>query len=173
MPDADATITTAWSTATPVAALPAANGRKFYLIQHHEIWDAPEDEVNATWRLPLRKIVISRWLEEIGTRIGATDIRHIPNGLDLGRFRVTAPSDRRPMSLYHHQAIKGVPDALAVLRRYHERFPHIPVSMFEVPPRGPDMPVWIDYFQEPTQDDLVARIYNKNAVYLGASLAEG
>lgn len=174
--DADVTVATAWSTAPPVAALPAAKGRKFYLIQHHEIWDGPEDQVNATWRLPLRKIVISKWLEEIGTRLGATDMRHIPNGLDLDRFRVTVPPDDRPMSvlsLYHHQAIKGVPDALDVLARYHERFPGIPVAMFGAPPRGPDMPEWIRYFQNPDQDELAQHVYNKSVVYLGASLAEG
>lgn len=176
IPDGDVVVATAWSTARPVAGLSPAKGAKFYLIQHHETWDGPEAEVNATWRLPLHKIVISKWLEELGGQLGATNLRHIPNGIDLERFRVTTPPEARPLSilsLYHHQEFKGVPDAIAVLRSYHERFPEIPVTMFGALPRGDDIPDWIQYFANPDQDALVRDIYNRHAVYFGASLAEG
>lgn len=179
LPDADISVATAWTTAEPVAALSKAKGNKFYLIQHHEIEgldDAGVRRLNATWRLPLRKIVISRWLEQLGRELGATDMRHIPNGIDLRRFRVTAPPDARPMSvltLYHAQAIKGLPDALAVLRDYHGRFPSVPIAMFGAKQRGPEVPEWIAYHRNPPQEDLVRKLYNGSAVYLGASLAEG
>ncbi|WP_281011427.1 hypothetical protein [Lichenibacterium minor] len=35
VPDADATIATAWQTADPVGSLPPSKGAKFYLIQHY------------------------------------------------------------------------------------------------------------------------------------------
>lgn len=176
IPDGDVIVATFWSTAQPVAALSRAKGAKFYLIQHHEIWGGPEAEVNATWRLPLHKIVISKWLEELGGELGATELRHIPNGIDLKRFRVITPPEDRPfsiLSLYHHQEFKGVPDALAVLRRYHERFPDVPVTMFGAMPRGPEIPEWIRYIANPDQASLVRDLYNRHAVYFGASLAEG
>lgn len=38
IPDADCTIATAWETAYPVATLGSSKGRKFYFVQHYEIW---------------------------------------------------------------------------------------------------------------------------------------
>ncbi len=174
--DGDVVVATAWSTAPPVAALAQAKGSKFYLIQSHETWAGPEAEVDATWRLPLHKIVVSKWLQAVGERLEATGIRHITNGIDLRRFRITTPPGQRPLSivtLNHAHEIKGVPDALAALTRYHERCPAVPVSMFGAIPRGADIPGWITYVANPTQDDLVEQVYNTHAIYLGASLQEG
>jgi glycosyltransferase involved in cell wall biosynthesis len=176
IPDGDITVATAWMTAPWIAALSPTKGTKFYLIQHHETWSGPEEKVNATWHLPLHKIVISKWLEELGIKLGATDLRHIPNGIDQERFRILSPPEGRRLSilsLYHKYAFKGIPDALAVLHSYHQRFPDVPVSMFGVLPRGSDVPEWIQYFTNPNQDALVQDIYNQHAVYFGASLAEG
>lgn len=176
IPDADVTVATAWQTAGAVDILPATKGEKFYLIQHYETWSGPKQKVDATWRMPMRKIVISKWLHELGSKLRADKLHHIPNAIDHTRYKITAPPEKRPMSvvsLYNHHSFKGVPDALDVLTRFHERFPSVPVSMFGTPPRGPDMPDWITYFRNPPQDVLVRDVYNGNAVYLGASLAEG
>ena len=178
LPDADVVVATMWSTATPVASLSHSKGRKFYLIQGHEIWAGPAEQVNATWLLPLRKIVISRWLEDLGRELGATEMRHIPNGIDFRTFHVTNPPEQRPthvLSLYHDAAasLKGVSDALAVLKEYHERFPQIPVSMFGTPQRGDDLPEWITYLRNPAQAVLARDFYNRGTIYLGASLTEG
>jgi glycosyltransferase involved in cell wall biosynthesis len=176
LPDADVVVATMWSTATPVANLSPSKGRKFYLIQGHEIWAGPAEQVNATWLLPLRKIVVSRWLEDLGRELGATEVRHIPNGIDFQTFHATNPPEQRPthvLSLYHDAALKGVSDALAVLKDYHERFPQIPVSMFGTPQRGDDLPAWITYLRNPAQSVLARDFYNRGAIYLGASLTEG
>jgi glycosyltransferase involved in cell wall biosynthesis len=176
IPDADITVATAWITAPPLAQLSPRKGSKFYLIQHYEIWGGPADQVDATWRLPLKKIVISKWLEEIGHRIGATNMRHIPNGIDVERFRVTNPPHDRPMhilTLYSTSSFKGVADALAVLGTYHERYPSIPVTMFGVHERGAEIPEWITYIRNPPQDVLIEKLYNTSTVYLSASLSEG
>src|SRR3546814_161154 len=69
-PDADVVIATAWQTAEVVDRLPAAKGRKFYLIQHLEDWTGPRERVLATWKLPLEKLVIARWLKDIAIELG-------------------------------------------------------------------------------------------------------
>jgi glycosyltransferase involved in cell wall biosynthesis len=176
IPDADVSVATGWSTAQPVADLARSKGEKFYVIQHHETMMGPADAVNATWLLPLRKIVIAKWLEEVGQRLGARDLRHIPNGINFKLFDVRNPPTERPMhiiSLFHDQAFKGVPDALAVLQAYHGRHPQVPVTMFGVPERAPDLPPWITYARNPSQRTLVQEIYNRGTIYLGASLLEG
>ena len=176
IPDADITVATAWQTAGAVNILPLSKGKKFYLIQHYEIWSGPKEKIDATWLMPLEKIVISKWLYELGRDLGANNVRYIPNGINLARYNIISSPEHRPpgvLSLYHDYSFKGVPDAIAVLQGFHERFPHIPVKMFGTPPRGADIPDWISYFENPPQDVLVKDIYNGSTVYLGASLTEG
>ena len=176
LPDADVVVATMWSTATPVANLSRSKGRKFYLIQGHEIWAGPAEQVNATWLLPLQKIAVSRWLEDLVRALGATDVRHIPNGIDFHTFHVTNPPEQRPphvLSLYHDAPLKGVTDALEVLKDYHERFPQIPVSMFGTPQRGDEIPAWITYLRNPAQSVLATDFYNRGTIFLSASLTEG
>jgi glycosyltransferase involved in cell wall biosynthesis len=175
LPDADATIATAWSTADPVAGLPAIKGAKFYFIQGYETWATDAETVHATWRLPLHKIVVSKWLQGIGAGLGVGDITHVPNGLDLGVFRTTdAPADR-PLSLlaaYHTAEAKGLPDALAALEAYHCRFPDVPIAMFGNPDRAEGLPSWITYHGGLGGPTLAA-LYNRHALFTSASRSEG
>jgi glycosyltransferase involved in cell wall biosynthesis len=176
VPAGDAIIATAWQTAQPVAGLPARHGTKFYLIQHYETWAGPQEEVDATWRLPMAQIVISRWLLDLGVGFGAKRIRHVPNAIDHTKFRIVTPvAERAPrvICMYHKSPIKGVPDALDVLHRFHARHPEIAVAMFGAPPRGAEIPDWIDYTHNPTQEALVEKVYNAATIYLAASLTEG
>jgi glycosyltransferase involved in cell wall biosynthesis len=39
--------------------------------------------------------------------------------------------------------------------------------------RGPEIPNWIEYHQNPSQPFLIDGIYNASSVYLGASIEEG
>ena len=176
IPDADVTAATAWATAARVSELEATKGAKFYIIQHHETMMGPPDEVNATWLLPLHKVAISQWLVDIGLALGADSLRHIPNGINFDLFTVTNEPARRQMhiiSLFHDLPYKGVPEALAVLGRYHMLFPQVPVTMFGIPERTAEIPEWITYIQNPSQHVLVHDIYNRGTIYLSASRSEG
>jgi glycosyltransferase involved in cell wall biosynthesis len=176
VPDGDVVVATGWQTAEPVCELSPHKGEKFYLIQHFENWSGPEERVKRTWRMPLHKIVISRWLKEMAITLGDPNSQHIPNGIDLQSFRVVTPPAARPMSilsLYHNESIKGVPDALDVLARYHQIYPDVPITMFGALPPGPDLPAWVQYHKNPGQEMLIRNLYNMNAVYFSASLAEG
>lgn len=176
VPDADVVVATAWNTAVAAARLSQRKGAKYYLVQHYELMHGAKEEVDATWRHPMRKIVISRWLEQIGRELGASNMRYIPNGIDFDHFRLLTPPRKRPMhiaTLNHSQPFKGVSDALAALEMYHERYPRVPVTMFGVPHRGYDIPDWVRYVHNPDQDSLVRDVYNQATVYLGASLSEG
>lgn len=177
IPDGDAVVATAWQTAAPVAALNSKKGRRFYFIQHHETWAGPEDAVDETWRLPLRKVVISRWLRDLGHRLDpGAPIDYVPNGIDFERFQVVRAPENRPLSvvsLYHSYRFKGVPDALKALSRFHERHPDVPITLFGAEPPGSDVPEFARFVLRPAQDVLVNEIYNGHAIYLGASLAEG
>ena len=66
LPGADALVATAWQSADAVARAPASAGAKFYFAQHDEsLYHGDPQRVDATYALPLRKVVISTWLADI------------------------------------------------------------------------------------------------------------
>ena len=94
VPPGDVVIATAWQTAEWVADYPASHGDRFYFLQHKETWSGPEPRVMATWKLPLKKIVISRWLQQIAADLGEEAV-YVPNGLDFQAFGMDVPPERR------------------------------------------------------------------------------
>jgi glycosyltransferase involved in cell wall biosynthesis len=175
IPEGDIIVATYWHTAEWVSKYPPSKGRKFYLIQGHEIWDGFEDRVMATWRLPLHKIVIARWLQEMAYQMGEK-VTYIPNGLDFSAFGMDIdPQMRDPnrvMMLYGHQSLKGSADGLAALRLAHAQIPTLKADLFGVPSAPADLPPWICYHRNPPQVKL-RQLYNQAAIFLAPSWTEG
>lgn len=174
IPDADVIVATAWQTAEWVAGYTIAKGRKYYLIQHDEVWSGPADRVRRTWTLPLGKIVIARWLEDIGRQLGQHSF-YIPNGLDFSRFGLDVPvEDRNPRSvlmLYHDQEWKGSQDGILALSKVRELYPDLKVTMFGVPD-GRKLPSWVEYHRMPDQG-MLRCLYNQSAIFVAPSWSEG
>jgi glycosyltransferase involved in cell wall biosynthesis len=169
-PESDAFVATGWRTAEPVSR---AAGAGFYLIQSYETWDGPEPEVEATWRLPLQKLVIARWLEERAGRLGET-ATYVPNAIDPGEFFVSTPIAERAARvgmLWHHWPEKGAHDGLKALARARERT-SFDVVIFGTRRRPPELPEWAEYVRAPVADEL-RRLYNGLAVFLHPSHVEG
>ena len=175
MPDADAVFATAWETAGWVNPLAASKGKKYYLIQHDEVSFGPPGEVNATWRMPLHKIVIAKWLEDKAGRLGET-AAHIPNGMDLTAFRLETPIDVRPprVGMLYHTTFewKGSADGLEAITQAKAEHPNLEASLFGVEVRPAGLPDWISYRQLPSPEELRA-LYNSCAIFVQPSWAEG
>ena len=173
----DALVATAWQTAPTVAQAPADRGRGFYLIQHHETWNSEPGEVDRTWQLPLHKIVIARWLEEIAASLGEAErTSYVPNALDLDQWGVDSPPQDRPPRvgfLWHREAWKGTADAVAALEIVRAELPGISAVAFGAAEQRPaDLPEWIAFEAMPIGDDL-RRLYNSCSVFVQASWTEG
>ena len=176
LPDADAIVATFFRTAPFVNNLPPSKGRKYYLIQHYETWAGSKEDVDATWRLPMHKIAISLWLQEIAGELGvAEQTTHIPNGLDLSGLTIMRPIvDRAPRAamLYHKNEMKGSIEGIEVLKRVKEQMPEFGAALFGTTPRGSEIPIWIEYTQLPSRDAL-RELYNSASVFLQPSRTEG
>lgn len=174
IPDADIVFATAWRTAEWVASYPPSKGRKCYLIQHLETWDGPEDEVLATWKLPLTKVVISHWLLDIADSMGQY-AEYIPNGLDLSTFGTDRDIYKRNPAniamLFHESAWKGSADGLAALELVRQRVHDLNVDLFGTC-NAEHLPSWARYHRCPSQRRL-RRIYNTAAIFTAPSWAEG
>jgi glycosyltransferase involved in cell wall biosynthesis len=178
IPDGDAVFATAWETAEYVIDYPASKGVKFYILQHYEIWNGPSSRVDATWRMPLRKVVIARWLLEKGVELGASpsDMALICNGINFDRFRVIRDIEQRPKRvamMYHTRDWKGSPEGIEALEIARSRHPDLQAILFGVFRRPRSLPSWIRYRYNPSQKELVEKIYNGSRIYLCSSWAEG
>jgi L-malate glycosyltransferase len=175
VPDADVVIATAWWTMRYVDAYPSDKGRKYYLIQNYEIWDGPSPLVDATWRMPARKIVIASWLHQKALELGVDpeEITHVPYGMNFHRFGLTARPEARPprvAMLYHPDPRKRASVGIAALEIARTERPDLSAVLFGTCKRPRGLPPWIDYRRAPS--DLPA-LYNGSAIYLCPSSIEG
>lgn len=176
MPHGDALIATAWQSARAVAEAPPRCGRKIYFIQHYEsLYHGPPEIADGTYRLPLRKIVISTWLKGImRERFGAdADVMVTPVDPALfSRVEVQGEDNRvRVLMLHHEYPWKGVADGLEAVGRVKARHPELKLVGFGV--KRPRPPLPYDEFYENLPQTKLAWLYSRCPIYLCPSWDEG
>lgn len=178
VPDADAIFATAWQTAEIVFQLPLCKGKRFYLIQDYETWGIPKERVDATWRLPIKKVIIAKWLYEKGVELGVglDNMVYIPNGINQEFFcleRSIENRQKRVAMMFSSAERKGGMDGVKALELAKKEFPEFQSVLFGLEHRPKWLPKWIQYYCNPPQNVLVSEIYNENAIYICPSLTEG
>jgi glycosyltransferase involved in cell wall biosynthesis len=170
--DAEVVVATAWQTAEALGRDP--RGR--YLIQHYEIWAGRKRRVDATWRLPMPKIVIAGWLAAKADELGGGKANLVPNAIDGCVFDVDiAPDDRyahHVAMLWHKGLFKGSQDGLAALQLVRQADPDLEVTLFSTSEAPAGLPSWIRFIHN-ADEVALRRIYNEAAVFLSPSHAEG
>jgi glycosyltransferase involved in cell wall biosynthesis len=176
LPAGDVVVATAWQTAPVAAAAGTQCGAKFYLVQHYEsLYHGDPGEVDATYRLPLTKVVISTWLRDIMRERFGGEAEVLVTPVDRRLFRrvpVEVTTSRpRVLMLHHEYAWKGVDDGLAAVARVRPRVPGLRLVGFGVkPPRG-RLP-YDEFHANPPQERLAA-LYSGSDIYLCPSWDEG
>ena len=177
VPNADVVIATWWETAEWVNDFPASKGKKFYLIQHHEVHPyLPLDRVQATYRMPLQKVVIARWLADVMERdYGDPTSILVSNSVDHAQF-FASPRQRQAAPtvglLYSGADWKRFDLSMAALENIRGRMPGLRVVSFgSERPKRP-MPEFVSFIFEPRQDEL-RNLYAACDVWLTASVSEG
>lgn len=176
IPDADVIFATAWHTVQSILQLGPAKGEKCYLLQHYETFLGPHDLVDATWRLPIHKVVVSKWLAQIGRDLGVTELTHIPNGIDHVRYSLKQRiADRQPQVAMMCSSIpfKGCRKGIEALEVAQRRYPNLKVVLFGKERRKQWIPNPFEYHRDPAQEFLVDEIYNKSSIFVSSSVAEG
>lgn len=176
LPDGDAIFATAWHTVNSVLNSPAEKGEKCYFIQHYEVWQGPKDLVDATWRAPLRKVVIANWLMEKGQELGASDLTYIPNSINHDIYHLTHPVEARSRQvamMYSREEFKGSVYGIQALEIAKRRFPDLKAVFFSTSRAEASIPEWIEYHRSPPLKFMVDEIYGRSSIFLSPSLAEG
>jgi len=179
VPDADIVLATYWKTAPWVAALSPIKGAKAILLQGYETSPGREDPaIDAAWRLPLSKIVISKWMVKFAhDRFGDANVHFVPNSVDTTQFYALPRRKQQVPSvgiLYSTLHLKGVDLALVALKQLRKRVGNLKVVVLSAWPVSPQLPLpnWCEFFYRPTQEEI-RHIYAKCDVWLCASRREG
>lgn len=179
VPDADVVIATWWETAEWVERFAPKKGAKAYFVQHHEVFEyVPQDRARATYRMPLHKIVVARWLQDVmRDEYGDGVTSLVANGVDLAQFNAP-PRGRnaRPTVglMYAAPSWKGTDLSLRAFHIACGRLPGLKLVAF-----GPDaemprlpLPLGCELTVRPAQSSI-RDIYARADAWLFGSRSEG
>jgi len=177
LPSGDIVIATAWQSAPVVAAAPERCGAKFYLVQHYEsLYHGPAAAVDATYRLPLTKIVISTWLRDVMRERFGSHAEILVTPVDLALFTPSpfdAPSPRPRVLMLHHQyAWKGVAEGVEAVRHARTQVPTVHLVGFGVKRPG-ERTLPYDEFHADLPQERLGALYASCDIYLCPSWDEG
>lgn len=182
VPDGDCIIATSFQTAEWAVDFPERCGRKFYLIQGYEkMWAKEDEDVDATFRMPFKNIVISRWLKETVEKItGETDVPLISNGRDFFLSEFLAEGLEREFHvgcLYSPVPFKRTGLALETFQILRQQIPGLKITMFgsQDPDNAqyPDFPFDTVQFQRKPSPEQIRATYLNTRVWLVPSGTEG
>jgi glycosyltransferase involved in cell wall biosynthesis len=173
--NADAVIATAWPTAYDVAKLSSKKGRKFYFVQHYEIWSGNVSMVDNSYRLPLNIITIAPWLTDLmKSKFNRNDVTEINNGIRLDKFYPPSMKDFGRQSILmmaHDLEWKGTKDAIDALIIVKKRYSQLQITMFGMYDK-PSAPFDFEYHQDPPHEKLLS-LYQNSTVFIFPSHKEG
>ena len=176
-PDGDILVATAWQTADAVASAPDRCGRGCYFLQHYEAF-TPDlvDRVDATWRLPLERIVIAEWLMQLAhARFGLSAHGPVSNGIDLERFHPRGRKSGGPVTIgmiYELQDWKGFEDGFEAVRLARKVHPTLRLHLFGKYRLRHRLQPWDRFERNPSQD-RIPEIFRECDIFLSPSWSEG
>jgi glycosyltransferase involved in cell wall biosynthesis len=179
IPDADVVIATWWETAEWLNQCSPAKGRKFYFIQHHELFEyVPISRVRATYRMPLVKIVIAKWLSDVMQQEydDRTSIL-VPNAVDHQQFNAQRRTKQvRPTigMLFNKTPFKGMDIAFAIINKLQAELPNLRIISFgaDAPTADISLPINTELIVAPAQQSI-RELYAQCDVWLTTSRSEG
>jgi glycosyltransferase involved in cell wall biosynthesis len=179
VPDADVVVATYYPTAYDVLRLSRAKGAKAFFIQNYELEDGKLDPIlDQTWRMPLHKIVIAKWLLKIAQeKFQDPTVSLVPNSVDLDQFHAP-PREKSAVPtvglLYATSWMKGCRTSFEALKQVVAALPELRLISFGAERPGLDLPLpsYAEFHYRPPQEKI-RDLYAKCDVWLCGSAREG
>jgi len=174
--NADFTIATMWATAFQVNDLSPDCGKKIYFIQGFEIWDN-KDLGLKSYTLPLKKIVISSWINyKLYQELGLGPFPIVYNGMDTKIYKKdicnkSNGSEIKLLMLNHKMPQKGVANGLLVFEKIRDNYVNCQLRMFGMC-NHLNLPDYVEYYQNPTKEKII-ELYTSSDIFIFPSLEEG
>jgi glycosyltransferase involved in cell wall biosynthesis len=179
VPDADIVLATYYTTAYGVQRLSPSKGAKAIFIQNYEVEEGrPNPRLDATWRMPMHKITISKWLVDLArTKFGDDFVSLVPNSVDTDQFHAPPRSKSAVPTvglLYNSFSLKGCATSFKALKEVAAALPSLRLVCFgaERPSLRLPLPAFAEYHYRPRQDQL-KDLYAQCDVWLCGSNVEG
>jgi len=173
IPKSDCIFATGWETAVFLNRYRIDPSKKYYLIQSFEDWCGSREEVAETWKYPMKKIVISKWLKDLANEYGEESVL-IENGFDFDAFPLINSIEDRDrfltIMLYHESEGKGSAVGLQALKIVKTKYSQLQAIFFGTPKEPAGLPEWVSYYRAPPE---LFKLYNASSIYLGTSFYEG
>lgn len=178
LPDADVLVASWWHTVEAVAGAPESKGRKFHLVQGHEVFSYLPARSASVYRLPFHKIVVSNWLLGLmRNTYGSTDTTLVMNPVDVDFFGWTQRARGASPAVgtvYSSAAGKNSALALEAVRAARTLLPELRLICFASEPLPKK---WLDegfveFHFRPAQH-LIPEIYRSCDYWLFTSQSEG
>jgi len=177
IPPGDIIVATWWANVYNMISYGLDKGKKVYFIRHYETWGGPEDLVDKTYTLPLRKIVTSAWLKNlIEGKFRVSTLGPVPNGVNFdlfymerGDFKTHNP--KRIGMVYRRAEWKGMTDGFKAFAIAKEEYPDIQLVLFGES-QGNDIPEGAEFHEFPPPDRL-RELYNSLDIFVMPSHCEG
>lgn len=179
VPDADVVVATFHTTAPGVLHLSPSKGAKAIFIQNYEVEEGrPNPALDATWRMPMHKITISKWLVDLARdKFGDDIVSHVPNSVDVEQFHAD-PRGKGSVPtvglLYNTFSLKGLATSLPALKQVASAKSSLRVISFgaEQPDFRFPLPPSTEFFYRPAQD-MIRQLYAQCDVWMCGSNVEG
>jgi O-antigen biosynthesis protein len=182
--DSDLFISTFWTTARWMTQLRDRfpNARFISYLQDFESWFEPNSatwvkNVMASYQIPDAIVTTSEWLRMKLLECGKNS-HVISKGVDENIFRILNDEVRPPMAILAmarpHTPYRGFRNIVKVFRGLHKREPRVELSLFGCVDRSLgrlDFPV--RNYGAIENGQTLARIYNRNTIYLDPSEFQG
>jgi glycosyltransferase involved in cell wall biosynthesis len=178
VPEADVIVATWWQTAGWVWNLSPSRGRKVHFMQHYEVWGGDIEQIDAVYRLPIPKIVLTGWMRDLlRDKFGQEPLAQIPNSVDTDLFNAP-PRGKQPVSTvgttYFSIGPKGTDVVLKAFALALRREPRLHLLSMGYEPPVPELPMpeGSEYFHQPPQA-MLPRLYDRCDAWLFGARVEG
>ena len=150
--------------------------KKYYFIQDFENWEMSDEDLFQTYKYPMTKIAVAKWLKRKIEEVSKDTVVYIPNGINTSIFNIKKKQSERHQHsiamLYHLDKRKGCEVAFEVIKKLKAIYPDLIVNMFGSPENSKEWPEWINYTRNASPLEVSA-IMNDSAVFLCTSRPEG
>lgn len=178
IPNADVYVATSWQTALMINELRHVKKSKkyFYFIQGYETWDTAKDKVDNSWKLPIKKLVISKYLEDIANQLNVS-VKLVPNFLDHNEYYLEKSIEKRNkfriLIMYHPNKNKNFDLTVKIINKLNIIYDNkIIVDCFSAYKKNDDVPGNYNFHYRPNIKELRS-LYNQASIFLSTSLSEG
>ena len=147
--------------------------RKFYFIQDFENWNVSDSRVYESYKLDMKKIVVSDWLQKHVESCGQSCYL-INNGFNRKIFykKNIARGKKTILFMWHEDERKRCCDAIEAIKIVKNMIPELKISIFSAF-KNPCLKEFDYDFYYKASPVLLADLYNSHYIYIAASREEG